>query len=822
MNPFRWPIGRSVLHKLIVALMVVLGLQLLRTPFYKIVVNEVFNPIDWSGNLSFIAFCTLLLLLLIRVIYSITKESIDYSRITTAGIAAMTIALYRFDLIEHPGWSYSKFSNGYRPVDLLLLFSGLTMLLLLIRLFTKQRGNNPTEQSNIHADLHITQPQEDKYEFYPAASALVQNIINEKHLYNRAAYVVGVIGGWGSGKSSFANLMAYAITRDQLASTYEKGLVVTFNPWYSRDANQIMIDFLTALRNQLSPYNPALRKEINQYISVLSELDLGLLSKISGVVLNRSTNSLQEQFEEVNQCIAELDRPIFVVIDDIDRLMSKEIMAVLQLVRNTANFKNTVFIVPYDYNYIIDTMKSEGVQNPEDYLCKIINLPYNLPAVEFDRYVETYCDIFFGTTLLHKENRTMESVKEAFKKIGFPFTPREAKRLVLSVNSTIQNLRAERDGKREFELELYDLILLESLKINNPSLHLSLYFRTNEMLTEKEDKYTINANSRSPVEYIRQFSSTAVSESAAQRQYKWLDCIFSEINIFLAPGKGHSRIYEKYFFEFYFTRSITPDFFSTETLKEMFDTAPKDTVNRMSLAMVGSERHDLFCDFLNNYQFTSVERGRVLMLQIFGDMDLSDIKKIPLMGIEQLKSSQDETQCKIHLEVYKLLLSETIPIMDDTFGSDVLHKNVIIYLLDKRIGGHVFSAMGLNRDELLLECCDYIIKFANSWGEVIIPYMQNYIHDYHSSLNSSNQKIDKIIKNKISSNLKDFVEYIEKAPKKFEEYPLNDVFGVRTNVKAASSYRKDTYPALLNEQGLKIKEQDWYKNHLEFFETHLK
>ena len=51
---------------------------------------------------------------------------------------------------------------------------------------------------------------------------------------------------------------------------------------------------------------------------------------------------------KVEKALAALDRPIVVVVDDIDRLTTSEIRDIFKLVRLTANFPNVIYIAAFD------------------------------------------------------------------------------------------------------------------------------------------------------------------------------------------------------------------------------------------------------------------------------------------------------------------------------------------------------------------------------------------------------------------------------------------------------------------------------------------
>jgi len=87
-----------------------------------------------------------------------------------------------------------------------------------------------------------------------------------------------------------------------------------------------------------------------------------------------------------------IDKPIFVFIDDIDRLEKDEIFEVLRLVRNTAEFPQVIYIVSYDKHYILSQLKNKGISNGELYLEKIFPTEICLPKTDEYQLFSTFCD----------------------------------------------------------------------------------------------------------------------------------------------------------------------------------------------------------------------------------------------------------------------------------------------------------------------------------------------------------------------------------------------------------------------------------------------
>ena len=69
----------------------------------------------------------------------------------------------------------------------------------------------------------------------------------------------------------------------------------------------------------------------------------------------------------MKQSLQKIDRPIVVFIDDLDRLGGNEIMEVLKLIRNVANFPGLKFVAAYDRAYMVEVIKKQNVESANCY-----------------------------------------------------------------------------------------------------------------------------------------------------------------------------------------------------------------------------------------------------------------------------------------------------------------------------------------------------------------------------------------------------------------------------------------------------------------------
>jgi len=77
-------------------------------------------------------------------------------------------------------------------------------------------------------------------------------------------------------------------------------------------------------------------------------ISMGLYQTGIRINFSNTKESLDEIKQRIESYITQTKKKIIILIDDIDRLQSKEILLVFKLVRITANFKKIIFILAFD------------------------------------------------------------------------------------------------------------------------------------------------------------------------------------------------------------------------------------------------------------------------------------------------------------------------------------------------------------------------------------------------------------------------------------------------------------------------------------------
>ncbi|WP_196893252.1 P-loop NTPase fold protein [Aureivirga marina] len=264
-----------------------------------------------------------------------------------------------------------------------------------------------------------------------------------------------------------------------------ENIIIEFKPWLNKDAKLITKDFFNTLSNSLKPFHSKLEHNIQLYIQLLLDSEVGgksILKPIQTII--KSPKSVKEEFDIINNIISEIDRKIFIFIDDLDRLDKLEVIEVLRIIRNTANFKNVFFITAYDKEYVSKAVK-EINEKHENYLEKIFQSEFPLP-----KFKNEYNLIHLEKLIIDrlKNQKSKDKLKESLN-IDEEFnifsrnhinTFRDTTRFS---NSFITNIKdIERD------IVIYDLLLIELLKIKYLDVYNLLFSNIKRYLEKNSEK----------------------------------------------------------------------------------------------------------------------------------------------------------------------------------------------------------------------------------------------------------------------------------------------------------------------------------------------
>lgn len=231
-------------------------------------------------------------------------------------------------------------------------------------------------------DYPIGNSDEDKLRRAPLAKKVAELVAQFE---GKESFVIGIEGIWGSGKTSFVNMVLKDLEGD------EKLLFINFNPWNFSGQNELIMDFFSTLMKKVEPHVVD-KNKLKKVKSVVSKLtkksEIAFSPEISafGGLVNvkagdlfkfggKDEKSLEEERKDIDDLFRTLGKKIVIVIDDIDRLDQEETRLIMKLVKMTANFPNTIFLLCYDREKVAEKLGNQG----EEYMKKIIQVSFTLP-----------------------------------------------------------------------------------------------------------------------------------------------------------------------------------------------------------------------------------------------------------------------------------------------------------------------------------------------------------------------------------------------------------------------------------------------------------
>ena len=290
------------------------------------------------------------------------------------------------------------------------------------------------------------------------------------------SFVIGIEGDWGSGKTSLINLVLEHLKSSDV-------LIIKFNPWNFSDQNELITDFFDSIADVLKQTEREKGEEIaekikNYSFKLLKRSELAIAPEVSflGIKLKLGTiyktdrnNTLEKQKETINSLLKEVNKRIVVVIDDIDRLDTQETRLIFKLVKMTANFANTVFLLAYDRVRVGEMISEEKIPG-EEFLKKIVQLSFPLPRVD----QRELFGILFGEIdkiVADLENdlwdqRRWEDMFESGLKKLFP-TVRDIKRYINSLRLDLEIVGKE-------EVNPVDFLGIEAIRVFVPDVYFAM------------------------------------------------------------------------------------------------------------------------------------------------------------------------------------------------------------------------------------------------------------------------------------------------------------------------------------------------------------
>ncbi|WP_233160668.1 P-loop NTPase fold protein [Aquitalea sp. ASV11] len=414
------------------------------------------------------------------------------------------------------------------------------MTRLLVRLsvwFARRRARKSAQTSRVEhpdggigAEAPIRKSSEDRLRRTSFADRIAI-VLSELSL--REGRVFAIRGGWGFGKSSLKNLITEKLDASDGADWLD------FNPWQWGDGDTITRALFGQIADRLGGEHSksalARAEALRRYSAILSGVstplkkagdsnhlisliltnvsviavasaigfDLPTVAKLGatlaalsvctsllGRVLSflgrdRGNEPLGKVREALEDRLRELDRPLVVFVDDIDRLEPEQIRLLLRQVKANANLPNIVFVLLFQPSIVERALDPVADDDGRAFLEKIVQANFDLPAVpvsivhrifgeELSELAGVYATEENGFSQRRWGNALVGCIQPLLRNM------RDARRLISSISV---HMPLHVSGE-VFEVNIVDFLLLEALRVFEPDLHEELFCERELVLQE--------------------------------------------------------------------------------------------------------------------------------------------------------------------------------------------------------------------------------------------------------------------------------------------------------------------------------------------------
>lgn len=222
--------------------------------------------------------------------------------------------------------------------------------------------------------------------------------------------------------------------------------------------------------------------------AVLAFLSVGvpLLGRVlSYLGRDHSGESLDKVRTALEARLRELDQPLVVFVDDIDRLEPEQIRMLLRQVKANANLPNIVFVLLFQPSIVERALDPVADNDGRAFLEKVVQASFDLPVVpasfvhrmfeeELSKMAEFYATEANGFSQRRWGNACIGCIQPLLRNM------RDARRLISSI-AVHMPLHVVGDV---FEVNIVDFLLLEKLRVFEPDLHDALFRERGLVLQE--------------------------------------------------------------------------------------------------------------------------------------------------------------------------------------------------------------------------------------------------------------------------------------------------------------------------------------------------
>lgn len=385
-------------------------------------------------------------------------------------ILAFSITFLILSISSIPDFKFLfKKYNSFIPFYIFISLFSLSLLLFVFRLIKTKRRRFPTT-----GILYLKDAKEGKYEDEQNKIQIVDepvnyDLLNNSPLIDKLTHaltinkygnktIVGVIGKWGAGKTTFIKNTLKRIKEEDKNNHYIICQIIS--AWKYEDARSAFASILEEIYKSLNigVSDISISKEINNYIN-------GFLSDKKEYFpfnLFYSNNGSNSIINVINDYLMQNNKQLIFVVDNLDRGNENVVRTIISTIYDALDIKNSTFVYVYDEEQI-----NNLYANKDRFMDKIINYKiyvpspsknkiYNIGSTALDYYLQKFKPKMSFNNLSPNDLKT---IRETFNVLD------NLRALIIALNNLFNYFSIKKDY-----LNFIDYFAIETIKLTNYKL----------------------------------------------------------------------------------------------------------------------------------------------------------------------------------------------------------------------------------------------------------------------------------------------------------------------------------------------------------------
>ena len=365
---------------------------------------------------------------------------------------------------------------------------------------------------------------------------LKESILASKNY--KEGFSIGVVGEWGSGKSTIIDL-----TKKEIEVRNDFIIIDDFDPWAIKSQDALILAMYNTIMENLGENISYFKRKKVQNALINITTNIPYIGKGIGNYFENRIDDYSEYKEiksDLEEKLEKSDERLIFIIDNLDRMNSENVLFLLTLIGTLFKLPNITYITAYDRKRLKNIFKIDNI-NPK-YLEKIINKEIFMPTLHratLEVCLENLINIYKYNDIKYKK-----IIKEICKQ----FT--NIRQFICFCNSLERKPEIFDDLKNKIGYYLdieFDYFIIQSIKFFDYNIYIKIFeYRDTilEHIGQQDFDQFLNDNFKGCYYLVKLLFSDTILKS---KEYSILDAtLFTMcfLDIDKSIGKAIDFIYE--------------------------------------------------------------------------------------------------------------------------------------------------------------------------------------------------------------------------------------------------------------------------------------